>query len=247
MGKFTQNPILAQRLLDTGEARIAEGNYWGDLFWGVDDVTGEGENHLGRLLMELRQRFRQEDIPRNSHTPEDRELCFGNRIHLTDRDITCLNVDCIVRPASMPLVVIDGIEQKSDARSDLPSECRALEDCEVGEAKLSTEYIQNARFSVLTRGPAYLTPNDRELLKNCYWNCLELAKQNDLHSIAFPIISLGKFRFPKEIAAMCAIESLLSWLDFHPESDLQITLACTVPDLFELVKTTIEDSRLFRG
>ena len=46
---------LARALTETGETELVEGNNWGDIFWGVCD--GRGENHLGRLLMELRARL----------------------------------------------------------------------------------------------------------------------------------------------------------------------------------------------
>lgn len=52
--KFEQNPDLLQKLLDTGDAELVEGNSWHDTFWGVDQFTGEGENHLGRILMLIR-------------------------------------------------------------------------------------------------------------------------------------------------------------------------------------------------
>jgi predicted NAD-dependent protein-ADP-ribosyltransferase YbiA (DUF1768 family) len=52
--KFS-NPALATRLLKTGEAVLEEGNTWGDRFWGVDARTGEGENHLGLILMRVRK------------------------------------------------------------------------------------------------------------------------------------------------------------------------------------------------
>ncbi len=52
--KFGQHPDLADKLDETGDAELVEGNTWGDMFWGVDTETGQGENHLGRLLMELR-------------------------------------------------------------------------------------------------------------------------------------------------------------------------------------------------
>lgn len=52
--KFVQNPHLAKRLFATGERQIVEGNTWGDTFWGVDIRTGKGENHLGRILMQVR-------------------------------------------------------------------------------------------------------------------------------------------------------------------------------------------------
>lgn len=59
--KFKQNDDLMRRLLiDTGNEELVEGNYWGDTFWGVDLKTNEGENHLGIILMELRDEFRKE-------------------------------------------------------------------------------------------------------------------------------------------------------------------------------------------
>ena len=50
--KFTQNPELKAKLIATGDAELIEGNNWNDRFWGV--CNGKGQNHLGRLLMELR-------------------------------------------------------------------------------------------------------------------------------------------------------------------------------------------------
>ncbi len=53
--KFTQNSDLAARLVATGTMPLAEGNAWGDTFWGVDAKTGEGENNLGKILMKIRE------------------------------------------------------------------------------------------------------------------------------------------------------------------------------------------------
>jgi predicted NAD-dependent protein-ADP-ribosyltransferase YbiA (DUF1768 family) len=50
--KFAKPSILADRLIDTGNCQLIEGNYWGDTFWGV--CKGKGENWLGKLLMEIR-------------------------------------------------------------------------------------------------------------------------------------------------------------------------------------------------
>lgn len=57
--KFTQNEELSQRLIDTGEKILVEGNNWGDVFWGVDTRTGKGENHLGKILMKIREELRR--------------------------------------------------------------------------------------------------------------------------------------------------------------------------------------------
>ncbi len=59
--KFLQNPDLLKKLVDTGDAELVEGNGWHDTFWGVDQNTGEGENHLGLILMKLRSELGGED------------------------------------------------------------------------------------------------------------------------------------------------------------------------------------------
>ena len=57
--KFTQHPELAARLLATGDKVLIEGNHWGDTCWGVDTRTGQGENHLGKILMKVREELKQ--------------------------------------------------------------------------------------------------------------------------------------------------------------------------------------------
>ena len=57
--KFTQNAGLAEQLIATGDRELVEGNNWHDTFWGADGKTGEGENHLGRILMKIRGELRQ--------------------------------------------------------------------------------------------------------------------------------------------------------------------------------------------
>ena len=60
--KFTQNPELAKKLVETGEAQLMEGNNWHDTYWGVDSKTLEGENHLGVILMKIRAELSQGDF-----------------------------------------------------------------------------------------------------------------------------------------------------------------------------------------
>ena len=58
--KFAQHPELAAKLLATGDRVLIEGNHWGDTFWGVDTRTGQGENHLGQILMKVRSELQGE-------------------------------------------------------------------------------------------------------------------------------------------------------------------------------------------
>ena len=57
--KFEQNKDLKEKLLATGDAELVEGNYWHDKFWGADIKTLEGENHLGKILMSVRNELKQ--------------------------------------------------------------------------------------------------------------------------------------------------------------------------------------------
>ena len=56
--KFRQNPQLAAMLINTGDRKLIEGNTWHDTFWGVDASTGKGENHLGKILMKIRDELK---------------------------------------------------------------------------------------------------------------------------------------------------------------------------------------------
>jgi len=58
--KFTENPPLRAMLLATNDAELVEGNTWGDIFWGVNTKTGKGENHLGKILMDTREKIREQ-------------------------------------------------------------------------------------------------------------------------------------------------------------------------------------------
>lgn len=58
--KFSEYPDLRTKLLATGDADLAEGNTWDDVFWGTDAETGKGENNLGKILMETRTRIRDQ-------------------------------------------------------------------------------------------------------------------------------------------------------------------------------------------
>lgn len=60
LAKFSQNPVLATRLIETGDAPLIEGNHWGDTYWGV--CRGVGQNHLGKILMNVREDLKIERI-----------------------------------------------------------------------------------------------------------------------------------------------------------------------------------------
>ena len=88
-----------------------------------------------------------------------------------------------------------------------------------GRAKITKAYNLPCRYVLHTVGPIIagrVTPQDRALLAGCYRSCLDLAAENGLHSLAFCCISTGEFRFPNELAAQIALQTVRAWQRQHP-------------------------------
>lgn len=225
--KFVQNPHLARFLAETGDAELVEGNTWKDTFWGVDLRTGKGENHLGKILMALREEFQKNGLPEEKQTPHYRCEVSADGIQVQLRDITQIPCDCIVNAANETLLGGGGVDAAIHraAGPQLLEECRRLGGCRVTEAKRTGGYRLPARCIIHTVGPRYPEPGHAQLLAQTYRNVLDLAAEHGVRSIAFPAISAGKFSYPKEAAAAVAVESVRSWKREHPDYKLEIIFA----------------------
>lgn len=154
-----------------------------------------------------------------------------NHIYFDVGDITKLRVDAIVNAANESLLGgggVDGAIHRA-AGPDLLEECRKLNGCRTGEAKITRGYRLKADYVIHTVGPVY-DPSRRaeceRLLRSCYRSSLDLAKQYDLHSIAFPAISTGAYGYPSQDAAAAALAAVSTWLSENPDYGMAVVMSC---------------------
>ena len=152
-----------------------------------------------------------------------------NQIQVVQGDITKLDCDCIVNAANRSLLGgggVDGAIHRA-AGPELLAECRTLHGCRTGEAKITKGYRLRAKYIIHTVGPIYSgTAEDAAQLADCYRNSLNLAKEHDVHSIAFPAISTGVYGYPLEDATEIAVKTVAQWLEAHADYAMQVIFCC---------------------
>jgi O-acetyl-ADP-ribose deacetylase (regulator of RNase III) len=156
---------------------------------------------------------------------------FKKRLELVNGDITTLNVDAIVNAANNSLLGGGGVDGAIHmaAGPDLLAECESLNGCETGKSKITKGYRLKAKHIVHTVGPVWFGGyrDEPELLASCYQTCLTLAKEKKIRTIAFPGISTGIYGFPKDLAAMIAVNETKRFLNknSYPEKVIFVTFS----------------------
>lgn len=167
-----------------------------------------------------------------------------NYIILDRGDITKLDCDCIVNAANRTLLGGGGVDGAIHwaAGPELLEECRTLNGCNTGEAKITKGYRLKAKYVIHTVGPIYSgKTQDKVMLENCYRNSLKLARENDIHSIAFPAISTGVYGYPLEEAVPIAMEAIREWLKENEDYEMRVILSCFNQRTYELYARLMEN------
>lgn len=166
-----------------------------------------------------------------------------NNIGFVTADITALDIPCIVNAANTSLLGgggVDGAIHRA-AGLELLAECRTLGGCMTGEAKITKGYKLPADYVIHTVGPKFTgDENDAKLLRNCYWNSLELAKQKNIHALAFPAISTGIYGYPLEEATEIALKTVSDWIKINPNYGMHVLFACFTDSVTETYRAIWE-------
>ncbi|WNJ17241.1 O-acetyl-ADP-ribose deacetylase [Pontibacter sp. G13] len=150
-------------------------------------------------------------------------------------DITRIEVDAIVNAANSSLLGgggVDGAIHRAGG-PEILDECRKIRarqgGCQVGEAVYTTAGQLPARYVIHTVGPVWTGKQPEGMktrLAGCYTNSLRIAEELTCTTIAFPNISTGIYRFPKDLAAEVAIEAVRTYVHSHRDTFSRILFVC---------------------
>lgn len=169
------------------------------------------------------------------------------RLKIIQADITTLEVDAIVNAANRSLLGGGGVDGAIHhaAGPELLEACRQLKGCETGQAKITEAFQLPAKWVIHTVGPIWSNglKDEAALLASCYIECMRLAEEYNLRSIAFPAISCGVYLFPVNQAARIAISTLGHVLEDNSQLDV-VYLCCFGEEVFDAYEKALDRCKI---
>jgi len=149
----------------------------------------------------------------------------NTRIEILQGDITDMNVDAIVNAANNELQHGGGVALAIVKKGGyiIQEESNKIGFCETGKAVITTGGNLKAKFVIHTVGPIYGEGNEDKKLKNAILSCLNLADSKNLKSIAFPAISAGIYRFPKDRCAKIMLNTIAEYVKNSKNSNTNLS------------------------
>lgn len=168
---------------------------------------------------------------------------MADRIKIITGDITKQETDAIVNAANKSLLGgggVDGAIHRAAGR-ELLQECRLLNGCNTGFAKITRGYNLKAKFVIHTVGPVWKggENNEEELLAMCYRNSFKVAADNNITSISFPAISTGIYGFPPEKAVKIAFRETILFLN-NNKTFKEVVFVCFDDRTFSLYEKELK-------
>ncbi|MCU4580546.1 O-acetyl-ADP-ribose deacetylase [Acinetobacter gyllenbergii] len=172
-------------------------------------------------------------------------------INIIKADITQVAVDAIVNAANTSLLGGGGVDGAIHRRGGavILADCQKIRakqgGCAVGEAVVTTAGNLPAKYVIHTVGPTWVDGQHQEarLLENAYRNCFKLAEQLELECVAFPNISTGIYRFPKQLAAQIALTTICEELN-RSQSLKEVIFVCFDDENFNIYQELKESLNL---
>jgi O-acetyl-ADP-ribose deacetylase (regulator of RNase III) len=164
-------------------------------------------------------------------------------ISIQKGDITLSKTETIVNAANTSLLGGSGVNGAihKAAGPELLEECKQLNGCKTGEAKITKGYNLPATYIIHTPGPVWEGGKNNEvtLLHDCYHNSLLLAQEYNIKTIAFPNISTGIYGFPKDKAAMIALFTVSQFCREFPDALSEVIFICFDDENYNIYKSII--------
>lgn len=211
------------------------------------------EEYLENEKIYLSERLKKYDLVdcNNLKSVKDEFNIDKDKMYLYLGDITKLIVDAVVNPANEggtgcyianhncldnQITTYGGVSVRIEDKIRVDELGGKLS---TGKAMITNAYNLPCKYIIHTTGPYVnneLTDNERHLLEECYKNCLDLARENNIRTIAFPTISTGVFKFPKDEAARIAIKTVSMYLDKYRESFDKVIFCVYTEDDLDIYK-----------